>query len=317
VFRAGLAVAALLGATGLACGHSPSNSAPSPAPASSAQVFSQGFSGGPDAEKDDGAGARGPQEAPILAPRDLNGLWKPGVTPRKRPLTSLDDAFTLEDPPLLPGAREIVGRYHAIRAAGKLAGLSTHACRSPSMYTTLFPAFVIAVVQTADAVFVMFEQPRLVRKIRLNATHQPNLKPSWRGDSVGHWEGNTLLVDTVGFNGLGELDITGAPTSGAAHMIERYTKSADGRAMRLLITIMDPEYLAEPLVVERRWVLSNGVQQGEFDCEENPREDITVDQTVYLESLYSPPCIRVEGKGTEPSRVSCRAESHAPEHKEP
>jgi hypothetical protein len=272
-----------------------------------AASFSQGFGGGPDAENDDGTGARGPVENPILDARDLNGLWKPGVTPRKRPLKSLDDAFLLEDPPLRANAQAVVDRIRSIRASGKLGGLSTHACRSPAIYTTMFPAFVIAVVQTADNIFVTFEQPRLVRKIRLNAKHQVPPTPTYRGDSVGHWEGNTLVVDTIGFNGLSELDISGAPTSPNAHMVERYTKSADGRSIRLLITLEDPDYLAAPLVVERRWVLSNGVQQGEFDCEENPRQDMAGEQTVYLEKLYEPICVRIEGQGAELSRVVCDA----------
>lgn len=274
-----------------------------------AEVFSQGFSGGPDAEKDDGGSApRGPREDPILDPRDLNGLWKPGVTPRKRPLKSLDDAFLLEDPPVRPQSKAIMEQYRSIRLSGKLPALSTHACRSPSMYTTLFPAFVIAVVQTKDDVFITFEQPRLVRKIRLNGSHPSQPDRTYRGDSVGRWQGNTLVVDTIGFNGLGELDISGAPTSRNAHMIERYTKSSDGRSIRLLITIEDPEYLSEPLVVERRWVLSNGVQQGEFDCEENPRADMVDEQSVYFEKLYEPPCVRVEGQGAELSRVVCHAQ---------
>jgi hypothetical protein len=246
-----------------------------------AESFSQGFGGGPDAEKDDGTGARGPVEEPIQNARDLNGLWKPGVTPRKRPLRSLDDAFLLEDPPLRESAQAI--------------------------YTTMFPAFVIAVVQTADNIFITFEQPRLVRKIRLNANHPVAPKRTYRGESVGRWEGNTLVVDTIGFNGLGELDISGAPTSPNAHMVERYTKSADGKSIRLLITLEDPDYLSAPLVLERRWVLSNGVQQGEFDCEENPRQDMAGEQTVYLEKLYEPICVRIEGQGAELSRVVCDA----------
>jgi hypothetical protein len=287
--------------------------APSAAPEPTNETFSQGFGGGPDAEKDDGGSvARGPRENPILDPRDLNGLWKPGVTPRKRPLKSLDDAFSLEDPPLQPASLALVEQYRSIRAAGKLPALSTHACRSPAIYTTLFPAFAIAVVQTQDAIFITFEQPRLVRKIRLNAKHPAQLSRTYRGDSVGHWEGNTLVVDTIGFNGMGELDITGAPTSRNAHMIERYTKAADGRSIRLMVTLDDPEFLTEPLVVERRWVLSNGVQQGEFDCEENPRADLVEEQSVYLETLYAPTCVRVEGQGVEPSRVVCRNEPPKP-----
>jgi hypothetical protein len=302
----GLLGAAILLTSAYALAQDGVNPAATPA---EPQVFSQGFGGGPDAEKDDGGGMRGPKEEPIVHPKDLNGLWKPGVTPRKRPLRSLDDAFLLEDPPLLPRASAIVEQYRSIRASGKLPALSTHACRSPSLYTTLFPAFVMAVVQTDDDIFITFEQPRLVRKIRLNATHPNPVIRTYRGDSVGHWEGNTLVVDTIGFNGLGELDISGAPTSRDAHMVERYIKSPDGRSIQLIVTIEDPPYLSGPLVVERRWVLSNGVQQGEFDCEENPRADMVDEQSVYLEPLYIPSCIRVEGRGAEPSQVVCQKQS--------
>ncbi len=270
--------------------------------------FSQAFAGGSDAESDDAAaGIHGaPKELPAADPRDFNGLWKPGITPRKRPLQHLDDAFLLEDPPLRPNAQALVEQYRAIKLSGRLPALSTHVCRSPGIYTTLFPAFVTSVVQTTDTLFIMFEQPRLVRRIRLNADHPVAPSASYVGDSVGRWEGNTLVVDTVGYNGLGELDISGAPVSRHAHMIERYTKSSDGKAIQILITVEDPEYLAEPLSVERRWVLAGSQQQGEFDCEENPREDMS-DQTVYLDKRYEPVCFRVEGKAAEPSRVICSA----------
>jgi hypothetical protein len=160
-------------------------------------------------------------------------------------------------------------------------------------------------VQTESSVFLLFEQPRFVQKIRLNRAHPRELAGTYAGDSIGHWEGNTLVVETIGFNGLGELDISGAPISAKARMIQRITKAADGRSLRIQITVEDPEYLYAPLTTERRWLWTNGVQQGEFDCEENPREDMN-EQTYYLEKSYEPLCLRVEGQGAEPSRVICK-----------
>ncbi len=276
-----------------------------------AQVLNpQAVSGGPDAENPllengmEGWGTKGPDEAPIANPRDLNGLWRPGATPRKKPLASLEDVFALEDPPLQPAARNMIDKMAQIRKTGRPVQLATTACRSPAINTTLFPSFVTGIVQNDHSVFILFEEPRLTQIIRLNGKHPDNVTPSYRGDSIGHWEGNTLVVNTIGFNGRGELDITGAPVSAQAHMTQKFWKSADGKVLNLEITVTDPVYLTEPLVVQRRWIWTNGLQQGEFDCEENPRSDMN-DQTHYLEKLYEPICLRVEGKGDQPSRVVC------------
>ena len=283
----------------LACGHA------------MAQVNPQAFSGGPDAEAEalnteqEGHGARGPAEHPSADPRDLSGLWRPGATPRKKPLSSVNDVFRLEDVPMRPAAKALTDHIEAVRNAGKPVQLASTACRSHAVSTALFPSFVTAIVQTQSSVFLLFEQPRLVQKIRLNAQHPRSLRPTYGGDSVGHWEGNTLVVDTIGFNGRGELDISGAPISAKARMIQKISKAADGRSLSIEITVEDPEYLSKPFTTERRWLWTNGVQQGEFDCEENPREDMN-EETYYIEKTYEPVCLRVEGQGEAPSRVVCR-----------
>ena len=290
---ASLAVAALLNAT-----------------CAVAQVNPQAFSGGPDAEAEaleleqEGHGMRGPPEQPTADPRDLNGLWRPGATPRKKPLVSVNDVFALEDVPLLPAARAATARIASIRQSGRPVQLASTACRSHAVSAALFPSFVTAIVQTESTVLVLFEEPRFVQKIRLNRAHLRQIAATYAGDSVGHWEGNTLVVDTVGFNGLGELDISGAPISTKARMIQRITKAADGKSLDLEILVEDPANLSAPFRTERRWLWTNGVQQGEFDCEENPREDMN-EQTYYIEKRYEPVCLRVEGRGAEPSRVVC------------
>jgi hypothetical protein len=274
-------------------------------------VNPQAFSGGPDAEADaleteqEGHGMRGPAENPNANPKDFNGLWRPGATPRKKPLLSVNDVFALEDIPLVPAARKVTDYIEAIRKSGKPVQLASTACRSHAVSTALFPSFVTAIVQTESSVFLLFEQPRFIQKIRLDRAHPQFVPPSYGGHSVGHWEGNTLVVETIGFNGLGELDISGAPVGAKARMIQRISKAADGKSLNIRITVEDPEYLSAPLTTERRWLWTNGVQQGEFDCEENPREDMN-EQTFYLEKSYEPVCLRVEGQGAEPSRVVCK-----------
>jgi hypothetical protein len=88
-------------------------------------------------------------------------------------------------------------------------------------------------------------------------------------------------------------------------MTQRITKASDGKALDIELTVEDPDFLAAPFTTRRRWLWTNGIQQGEFDCEENPREDMN-EQTYYLEKTYEPVCLRVEGQGSEPSRVVCK-----------
>jgi hypothetical protein len=139
----------------------------------------------------------------------------------------------------------------------------------------------------------------------MNATHPNNLEPSYVGDSVGRWEGNTLVVDTLGFNGYAELDARGQPTSPRLHTVERMTRSADGSSLDMEVTITDPEYYERPFTIKRSWKRSDARHPFEFDCMENPRQE-DFENAYYVRDRYRPTCMRVEGEGLEPSKVVCK-----------
>ena len=73
------------------------------------------------------------------------------------------------------------------------------------------------------------------------------------GDSVGRWEGNTLVVDTLGFNGYAELDARGQPTSPRLHTVERMTPVSRRYSLDIEVTITDPEYYDRPFTIKRSW----------------------------------------------------------------
>jgi hypothetical protein len=79
-------------------------------------------------------------------------------------------------------------------------------------------------LQKKDEVLFLFMQDHQVRRVRLNSEHPAKVTPSWRGDSIGHYEGDTLVVDTVGVNVPPEpvLDMYGSPYTPSLHVIERY-----------------------------------------------------------------------------------------------
>jgi hypothetical protein len=91
------------------------------------------------------------------------------------------------------------------------------------------------IVQTADAVMIMVEMVHDVRIIRIGGTHPPAGVRSWLGDSVGHWEGDTLVADTTNFRE--DTNFRGA--SGNLHVIERFTR-LDGNSILYRVTVDDP-----------------------------------------------------------------------------
>ena len=98
--------------------------------------------------------------------------------------------------------------------------------------------------------------------------HPPNLSPSYRGHSVGHWEGDTLVVDTVGFNERMWIDNLGVPTTDQLHTIERFTRT-DFTTIRYAITVDDPGAYTAPWTsgFYMRW--TSGVESFEFVCQDN------------------------------------------------
>jgi hypothetical protein len=240
---------------------------------------------------------KGAKEEPSTDPRDFRGMWTYMIPQGP-------EAFDLLNVPLLPKTQAILERDRSYLTQGKIFATATTTCRSSAVNATLFPFNITAILQTDDEVVIVFQQPREVRRIRLNGVHPKDITPSYRGDSVGKWDGNTLVVDTIGFNGIFEIASSGLPTSTQLHMIERIEKSSDGKSLNFEITLSDPEYYFKPFTVKRKWEFTGGDRQLEFDCEENPRVE-TDRETVYARELYRPVCVRVEGQGNALSHVVC------------
>ena len=139
----------------------------------------------------------------------------------------------------------------------------------------------------------------------MGAGHPASLPPSYVGDSVGRWEGNTLVIDTAGFNGYAELDARGQPTSAKLHTVERLTLSADGNSIDIEVTITDPEYYDGPFTIKRSWKKSAARHPFEYDCMENPRQE-DFENAYYVQERYRPTCMRVEGEGMALSKVVCQ-----------
>jgi hypothetical protein len=140
----------------------------------------------------------------------------------------------------------------------------------------MFDPYPFQMIQTRDQVIFVFEGDNyLWRIVRIDPSgkHPANLKPTWLGDAVGHYEGDTLVVDVTGFNGLAWLDQAGHASSDQLHLIERYTRT-DTETLKYEVTIDDPgAYLAS-------WTASNtvrwrpGMELMENICQEDEKSSM-------------------------------------------
>ena len=240
------------------------------------------------------ASAPAPAANAAAPARRLAGVWEPKTF-----------GIMVPNAPLSPAGQEVVTRNAAAMQAGRIMQTAWVSCRPGAVSTMTMPREKIVILESAGEVTMLFEMPRMVRRVRMNASHPPALEPGYVGDSVGRWEGNTLVVDTLGFNGYAELDARGQPTSPRLHTVERFTPSADGDSIDITTTIDDPEYYSQPFTVQRSWKKSPARHPFEYDCMENPRQE-DFENAYYVRERYRPVCMRVEGEGTELSKMVCR-----------
>jgi len=124
------------------------------------------------------------------------------------------------------------------------------------------------IVQSSQWVALMHEYPGTFRIIPTTATaHQKDLDPTWMGDSIGHWEGDTLVIDTIGFNV--KTEIAGFRHTEDLHIVERIHANADG-ALQYEATLEDPNVFEKPWKLERVFPRRPDLAKiGEFVCENN------------------------------------------------
>ena len=124
------------------------------------------------------------------------------------------------------------------------------------------------IIQFPGRVMMLFEWDHWVRQIWMDGREHPeDPDPTWMGHSIGWWEGNTLVVDTVGFNDKPWLDHAGHPRSEQLHLVERYQR-VDQNTLQLDLTFDDPKAYTKTWTGQRRFGLKpNWEVQEEVFCE--------------------------------------------------
>lgn len=132
--------------------------------------------------------------------------------------------------------------------------------------------YPIQIVQYGNYLALLFEQNTWFHVVALGRDHPKNLEPTWFGDSVGKWDGDTLVIDTIGFNGKTRLDTIGHPHSDQMHLIERF-QFTDPDHIAYEVTVDDPKTYTKPWKNTRTlWRMKPGQELIEYSCEENNRD---------------------------------------------
>ncbi len=159
-----------------------------------------------------------------------------------------------EAPILKPWAQEpIRARNEAIRA-GK-PGFTRQASCWPNGTPAflLYPQQPVFFIQAPKEVLMIWQGDHQIRHVYLNAQHSRDPKPSWYGESVGHYEGDTLVVDTIGISEKTLVDNFATPHTVALHTIERYQMSEDGMQLEVRLHVEDPGAFTMPWDALRRY----------------------------------------------------------------
>ncbi len=124
-------------------------------------------------------------------------------------------------------------------------------------------------IQEPKEVHMVWERDSLSRRIYMTDKHSEHVKPSWFGESIGHYENGELVVDTIGLSThLSFIDMFRTPHTDKLHVVERFRLTPDQKVLEALVKVEDPDTLNEPMYMVTRWRKQPGPWQ-EFICSEN------------------------------------------------
>jgi len=202
---------------------------------------------------------------------DLTGVWYPSSVNTFAFIWTDSQGQRLNPLPLTPWGEEKFKGNHPI--GGQYTALTSNdpnfSCLPPGIPNVYTHAYPVEFLQVPGRTIMFFEYEHYVRQIFTDGRdHVKDANPTWMGDSIGKWEGDTLVVDSTGFNDKTWLDVAGHPHSEAMHIVERMRR-ADHDTLLIDITIDDPQAYTAPLKSQRKYILKPNWNIMEYICEDN------------------------------------------------
>jgi hypothetical protein len=208
-----------------------------------------------------------PNARAAAASTDISGVWN--ATSGVYGFAS----FSKDDPPMTPWG---LAQFDAAKPSQGPNGVKlsetndrVYKCTPPGMPYIYIQLFPMQIIQTPKEVIELFEYDHIVRHIYIDGRKHPaSFKPSYNGHSIGHWEGDTLVVDTIGLNGKNWLDRVGHPESAQMHILERIRR-VDDKTLQVDLKFDDAKSYAKPWTAQIRFLLHPDWDILEHICEDN------------------------------------------------
>jgi hypothetical protein len=202
----------------------------------------------------------GPTPRTAAGKVDFSGVWtKPYVPDMTKDAKDQKGIGVL---PFTPWGEAEWKKYDA--AEGDYTG----ACLPFGMTRSVNTPEPMQIVQTDKYFTFLFEQNSWFVVVPIDGRPHREGIPTWFGDSVGRWDGDTLVVDTVNFNGRTRLDTIGHPHSDQLHLVQRFSRPDLGH-ISYQITVEDPKTFTKPFINTRTFTLRPDWEMMEYSCEEN------------------------------------------------
>jgi hypothetical protein len=199
---------------------------------------------------------------------DLSGFWLPD--PLVKYMANLAADMKPEEIPLTPAGRALYNE----RIANNGKDHPGAYCLPSGIPEKLSIPDGLKLIQTEDLTLTLHDSRTIFRQIFTDGRTLPkNAQPTWMGYSVGHWEEDTFVVETIGQNGKTWLDMRGLPGTETLKVTERYRRPTIGR-MNIEVTIEDPAMYTRPWKANLTWTLLPDTDLIESICEENNKDPV-------------------------------------------
>jgi hypothetical protein len=175
----------------------------------------------------------------------------------------------LSNPILQPWVRDVLKKFNDDALAGKEQRSPISLCRPGSVPgVILFRNEPLYFAQTPKVVTFLYQSDHQVRHVYLNVPHSKNVQPSWYGESVGHYEGDTLVVDTIGLTPRAPIDYYLTPHTDQLHVVERYHRILNGKILEVVFSVEDPGAFTMPWTASQRFRELDNTPLEEYVCAE-------------------------------------------------
>ena len=210
-----------------------------------------------------------------LIPVDGSPLFKqdpahPFVPNNRNAQPTYRIADLASNPNVKQWAKDVMKKDNDEVIAGKIAYTARSSCHPAGVPGfDLFGFQPVFFFQTPKKITIIYSGDQQVRHIYLDVPHSKTVKPSWYGESVGKYEGDTLVVDTIGLNTKTKVDNFRTPHTEKLHVVERWKLIEEGKTLEVTFTVDDPDTYEKPWSAKQRFRKADGPMTEQVCAEGN------------------------------------------------